>query len=80
MILFYSNNNTQSVVSVWSCQSKSLLTQQYRIKRREYASVEAEIFIGRMVQHILPKEFQRLRLYGLKATASFKKWYKSSLN
>ena len=28
-----------------------------------------------MVQHILPKGFQRVRYYGLQATASFKKWY-----
>ena len=28
-----------------------------------------------MVQHILPKGFQRVRYYGLQATAAFKKWY-----
>lgn len=28
-----------------------------------------------MVQHILPKGFQRVRYYGLQATATFKKWY-----
>ena len=28
-----------------------------------------------MVQHILPKGFQRVRFYGLQATATFKKWY-----
>ncbi|AQS36614.1 Putative transposase [Shewanella psychrophila] len=43
-------------------------------KQREYECVEAEVFIGRMVQHILPKGFQRIRYYGLQATASFKKW------
>ena len=31
-------------------------------------------FIGRMVQHILPKWFQRVRYYGLEATKTFKKW------
>ncbi len=49
--------------------------QSHKTKRREYVRVEAETFIGRMVQHILPKGFQRLRYYGLQATASFKKWY-----
>ena len=28
-----------------------------------------------MVQHILPKNFQRLRYYGLQRTAVFKKYY-----
>jgi hypothetical protein len=31
-------------------------------------------FIGRMVQHILPKSFMRIRYYGLQATRTFKKW------
>ena len=49
--------------------------QSHKSKQREYECVEAEVFIGRMVQHILPKGFQRIRYYGLQATASFKKWY-----
>ena len=49
--------------------------QSHKSKRREFERVEAEVFIGRMVQHILPKGFQRIRYYGLQATASFKKWY-----
>jgi|GEM_PF-2852785 len=31
-------------------------------------------FIGRMVQHILPKGFQRIRYYGLQATKTYEKW------
>ena len=27
-----------------------------------------------MVQHIMPKGFQRIRYYGLQATKTFKKW------
>lgn len=42
---------------------------------KTYETVDAEKFIGRMIQHILPKGFQRVRYYGLQATASFKKWY-----
>lgn len=49
--------------------------QSHSSKRREYECVDPEVFIGRMVQHILPKGFQRIRYYGLQATASFKKWY-----
>lgn len=30
--------------------------------------IDALSFIGRMVQHILPKGFQRIRYYGLYAT------------
>jgi len=37
-------------------------------------TVNVLAFIGRMVQHILPKGFQRIRYYGLQATKTFKKW------
>jgi len=37
--------------------------------------MEAQVFIGRMVQHILPRGFQRVRYYGLQAMTSFKKWF-----
>ncbi|MCL1127353.1 hypothetical protein [Shewanella surugensis] len=33
-----------------------------------------------MMQHLLPKGFQRIRYYGLQATASFKKWYEIIAN
>lgn len=36
-------------------------------------TVSCERFIGRMVQHILPKGFQRIRYYGLQATCRLKK-------
>jgi hypothetical protein len=36
--------------------------------QRVEEEVEAKVFIGRMVQHILPKGFQRVRYYGLQAT------------
>jgi hypothetical protein len=35
-------------------------------------TVSRETFIGRMVQHILPKGFQRIRYYGLQATCILK--------
>ncbi|WP_190320082.1 hypothetical protein [Candidatus Enterovibrio escicola] len=37
--------------------------------------VDAQVFIGRLVQHIFPKEFQRGRYYALQMTANFKKWF-----
>jgi hypothetical protein len=36
-------------------------------------TVSRETFIGRMVQHILPKGFQRIRYYGLQAICTLKK-------
>ncbi len=36
--------------------------------KRTVATVDRTTFIGRMVQHILPKGFQRIRYYGLQAT------------
>ena len=50
--------------------------QSHRTKSRVFETIDAQLFIGRMVQHILPKGFQRVRYYGLQATSTFKKWYK----
>ncbi len=47
---------------------------EHRTKKKEVARVDVVTFIGRMVQHILPKGFQRVRYYGLQATRTFKKW------
>lgn len=41
--------------------------------KRTEATVSRETFIGRMVQHILPKGFQRIRYYGLQAICTLKK-------
>ena len=49
--------------------------QSHRTKDRAYETISVQTFIGRMVQHILPKGFHRVRYYGLQATATFKKWY-----
>ncbi len=40
--------------------------------QRTEETVSRETFIGRMVQHILPKGFQRIRYYGLQATCILK--------
>jgi hypothetical protein len=49
--------------------------QSHRTKAVAYETIDVQKFIGRMIQHILPKGFQRVRYYGLQATSSFKKWY-----
>ena len=46
----------------------------HQTKKKEVVMVGVMTFIGRMVQHILPKGFQRIRYYGLQATKTFKKW------
>jgi hypothetical protein len=48
--------------------------KDHRTKHKEVVTVNVMTFIGRMVQHILPKGFQRIRYYGLQATKTFKKW------
>ena len=45
----------------------------HKTKKRQEEEVSALTFIGRMVQHILPKGFHRIRYYGLHATCKAKK-------
>jgi hypothetical protein len=47
--------------------------RDHRTGRKEVIAVTREQFIGRMVQTILPKGFQRVRYYGLQATCKLKK-------
>lgn len=44
----------------------------HRTNKRQVEEVPAVTFIGRMVQHILPKGFHRIRYYGLHATCKAK--------
>ena len=37
----------------------------------EWERVDVHTFIGRMVQHVFPKGFQRVRYYGVQATKTF---------
>ncbi len=45
----------------------------HRTERVEQESVGVYTFIGRMIQHIFPKGFQRIRYYGVQATKTFEK-------
>ena len=47
--------------------------RSHRTDRMEYETVPVDIFIGRMVQHTLPKGFQRIRYAGVQATKTFAK-------
>jgi Putative transposase len=52
------------------------VTYHYRsqkTERVERETVDVYTFIGRMVQHVFPKGFQRVRYYGVQATKTFAK-------
>jgi hypothetical protein len=45
--------------------------RSHRTARMEHETVTVERFIGRMVQHTVPKGFKRIRYYGVQATKTF---------
>src|SRR5262249_33260763 len=47
--------------------------RSHRTERVEHETVDVDTFIGRMVQHTLPKGFKRIRYYGVQATKTFTK-------
>src|SRR6266849_4523077 len=47
--------------------------RSHRTERVEHETVDVDTFIGRMVQHTLPKGFKRIRYYGVQATKTFAK-------
>ena len=48
-------------------------SRSHRTDRMEHETVPVATFIGRMVQHVLPKGFKRIRYYGVQATKTFAK-------
>src|SRR6266702_2484081 len=47
--------------------------RSHRTDRMERETVDVATFIGRMVQHTMPKGFKRIRYYGVQATKTFAK-------
>ena len=47
--------------------------RSHRTDRMERETVDVDTFIGRMVQHTVPKGFKRIRYYGVQATKTFAK-------
>ena len=47
--------------------------RSHRTERVEHETVPVDTFIGRMVQHVLPKGFKRIRYAGVQATKTFAK-------
>jgi hypothetical protein len=56
------------------CYDGQRVTYHYRSHKSEHVereTVEVYTFIGRMIQHVFPKGFQRIRYYGVQATKTF---------
>jgi hypothetical protein len=47
--------------------------RSHRTERSTYETVDVITFIGRMIQHTMPKGFKRIRYYGVQATKTFAK-------
>jgi putative transposase len=47
--------------------------RSHRTDRMEYETVEVATFIGRMIQHTMPKGFKRIRYYGVQAAKTYAK-------
>jgi hypothetical protein len=47
--------------------------RSHRTERTTYETVDVITFIGRMIQHTMPKGFKRIRYYGVQATKTFAK-------
>ncbi len=47
--------------------------RSHRTDRVERETVDVDTFIGRMIQHTMPKGFKRIRYYGVQATKTFAK-------
>jgi len=47
--------------------------RSHRTERMEHETVDVVTFIGRMVQHTMPKGFKRIRYDGVQATKTFAK-------
>jgi hypothetical protein len=45
--------------------------RSHRTERVERETMDVDTFIGRMVQHTMPKGFKRIRYYGVQATKTF---------
>ena len=54
-------------------KSVSYWYRDHKTRQIEHETLPALQFIGRMVQHILPKGFQRIRYYGLHGNVRYKK-------
>lgn len=54
-------------------QSVTYHYRSHKTERVERERVDVYTFIGRMIQHVFPKGFQRIRYYGVQAPKTFAK-------
>ena len=47
--------------------------RSHRTERVERETIDVDTFIGRMIQHTMPKGFKRIRYYGVQATKTYAK-------
>lgn len=60
-------------IDVYDGEKVTYHYRSHRTKRVEQETVDVYTFIGRMVQHIFPKGFKRIRYYGVQAAKTFEK-------
>ena len=60
-------------IEAYSGQFVSYWYRDHKTKKVQHETIPADNFIGRMVQHILPKGFQRIRYYGFHSNPRYDK-------
>lgn len=60
-------------IDCYEGQSVTYHYRSHKTERVERERVDVYTFIGRMIQHVFPKGFQRIRYYGVQATKTFAK-------
>jgi hypothetical protein len=60
-------------IDAYDGQTVTYHYQSHKTKKAEKETVDVYTFIGRMIQHVLPKGFKRIRYYGVQATKTFRK-------
>ncbi|OVE80819.1 hypothetical protein BVY04_04825 [bacterium M21] len=58
-------------ITAYDGESVSYWYKDHKTKAKEHETVPVLTFIGRMVQHILPKGFQRIRYYGFHSNVRY---------
>ena len=60
-------------IDVYDGQRVTYHYRSHKTGRVDKETVDVYTFIGRMIQHVLPKGFKRIRYYGVQATKTFEK-------
>jgi len=60
-------------IDAYDGQTVTYHYRSHKTEKVETETVDVYTFIGRMIQHIFPKWFQRIRYYGVQATTTFEK-------